>query len=232
MASAILAPGPDGWLLAPEGAAVHPTERTAVVADVHLGYEWARGAGGDCLPAHSLAETLAKLSSLLAGPRVDRLVVAGDLVESPAPCRRTGRAVRHLQGWLTARGVTLVALAGNHDPPRSRVQVDTVEVAGWVVGHGHRLVAGAKTITGHLHPVLRACGVTAPCFLAGPSRIILPAFSPNAAGVSISSGPFAAAGRDRSLRCLATAGECVLDFGPLHELRRALAGVRSRSPAG
>jgi metallophosphoesterase superfamily enzyme len=53
--------GPDGWKLAPEGAAVHEAERVAVIADVHLGYEWARGSGGDCLPAHSLAETRAKL---------------------------------------------------------------------------------------------------------------------------------------------------------------------------
>ena len=57
--------GPDGWKLAPEGAAVHPVERVAVIADVHLGYEWARAAHGDCLPSHSLAETLAKLEALL-----------------------------------------------------------------------------------------------------------------------------------------------------------------------
>ena len=41
------------WLFTPEGAVVHRGERTAVVADVHLGYEWARGAAGDCVPAHS-----------------------------------------------------------------------------------------------------------------------------------------------------------------------------------
>ncbi len=32
----------EGWLLSPEGAAIHRRERTAVIADVHLGYEWAR----------------------------------------------------------------------------------------------------------------------------------------------------------------------------------------------
>jgi hypothetical protein len=65
-------PGPDGWQLTPEGAAVHPVERVAVIADVHLGYEWARGAGGDCIPAHSLAETLAKLASLFSRLEVNR----------------------------------------------------------------------------------------------------------------------------------------------------------------
>ena len=32
----------DDWRLTPEGAAVHLGEQTAVVADLHLGYEWAR----------------------------------------------------------------------------------------------------------------------------------------------------------------------------------------------
>src|SRR5438270_10783962 len=108
--------GPDGWMLAPEGAAVHPVEKTAVVADVHLGYEWARAAGGDCLPSHSLAETLAKLERLLAHAAIDRLVVAGDLVESPAPCRRTRGDVRRLAAWLAARGLARVALDGNPAP--------------------------------------------------------------------------------------------------------------------
>jgi uncharacterized protein len=51
----------ESWRLTPEGAAIHPGERTAVIADVHLGYEWARGSAGDCVPAHSLDETLARL---------------------------------------------------------------------------------------------------------------------------------------------------------------------------
>src|SRR3954462_3110141 len=105
--------GPDGWRLAPEGAAVLPSERLAVIADVHLGYEWARGAGGDCLPAHSLDETREKLSRLLERVEVGRLIVAGDLVESPRPCPRTARDLDTLSRWLAGRGVTMIALAGN-----------------------------------------------------------------------------------------------------------------------
>ena len=56
----------DDWRLTPEGAAIHPGEQTAVVADLHLGYEWARGAAGDCVIAHSLDETLARLALVLA----------------------------------------------------------------------------------------------------------------------------------------------------------------------
>src|SRR3954465_11499589 len=90
----------DPWRLTPEGAVIHPGERMAVVADVHLGYEWARGHGGDCLPAHSLAEAVAKLARLLTRAAIDRLVVAGDLVESPRPCLRTVADVATLTRWL------------------------------------------------------------------------------------------------------------------------------------
>ena len=37
--------GPDGWKLAPEGAAGHMGERTAVIADVPLRSAWAPAAG-------------------------------------------------------------------------------------------------------------------------------------------------------------------------------------------
>jgi putative SbcD/Mre11-related phosphoesterase len=215
--------GPDGWLLMPEGAAVHQKERTAVIADVHLGYEWARGGGGDCLPAHSIAETLAKLTSLLQDSDVNRLVVAGDLVESAAPCRRTASDVRRLRVWLGERGLELIPLAGNHDPAFTRDRRETVEIGGWTIAHGHRPIGGEKTIHGHFHPVLRAGDVSAPCFLIGPRRIVLPAFSPNAAGATVVSVSYFPEPDDSDLRCVAALGSDLFDFGPLGELRRKIA---------
>jgi len=218
--------GPGGWLLAPEGAAVHPGERTAVVADVHLGYEWARGGGGDCVPAHSLAETVARLADLFRRVGFHRLVVAGDLVESRRPCVRTARDVNALSRWLAGKGVALIALAGNHDPPRHPALPPTVDVGGWTVGHGHRPIAGKRTVSGHLHPVLRASGINAPCFLVNETAIVLPAFSPNAAGVTLAGLPseMTATG-PASPRCIATAGGTLLDFGPVPDLIRALQGA-------
>jgi metallophosphoesterase superfamily enzyme len=213
--------GPDGWLLDPDGAAVHPWARAAVVADVHLGYEWARAAGGDCLPPHSLAETLRKIDRVLARAptAVARLVVAGDLVESPRPCPKTGRDVAALRRWLADRGVELVALQGNHDPPRLP---DSLEVAGWTIAHGHRPVDAPRTITGHHHPALRAGTLCAPCFVVGPTSIILPAFSPNAAGTGLAALRFAAEAGGTPLHCVAAAGGELLDFGPVADLLRAL----------
>ncbi len=216
------------WVLTPEGAAIHPGERTAVVADVHLGYEWARGAAGDCVPSHSLDETIARLSAVLARAAIARLVVAGDLVESARPCRRTAGDVRRLVGWLASRGVVPVILEGNHD--RGRFAADRASggarppasctVDGWTVAHGHRPIAGERTISGHHHPVFRAEGHSAPCFLAGPGRIVLPAFSANAAGCDVRSGPVPREWMDAALHGIVSTGSALLDFGPLPDLRR------------
>jgi hypothetical protein len=214
--------GPGGWSLAPEGAIIHEREKTAVVADVHLGYEWSRGGGGDVVPAHSLAETIARLGRLLDRASVARLVVAGDLVESPRPCRRTEANVARLQEWLDERGVELVPIRGNHDRPGRPLAID---VAGWTIAHGHQPVCGAKTITGHDHPVLRAGRVVARCLLVGPSAIVLPAFTENAAGLDIAR---AARWKGRGLRCWADAGARLLDFGPVDDLATRLGAYHGR----
>jgi metallophosphoesterase superfamily enzyme len=217
--------GPDGWWLAPEGAAIHPGEATAVVADVHLGYEWARARGGDCVPAHSLAETRARLARLFTRCDVTRLVVAGDLVESRRFCQRTARDVVALTCWLSDQGISLVWLAGNHDPPRRPALPTMLDLAGWTVAHGHRPLDAPRTVTGHHHPVLRASGVNAPCFLVSETSIVLPAFSPNAAGAGLSTLDVSLtrpAGASAP-RCVASSGGELLDFGPVGELMRALA---------
>lgn len=221
--------GPGGWWLDADGALVHPAAGVAVVADVHLGYEWARGGGGDCLPAHSLGETVEKLGRVLdrAGGTVAWLVVAGDLVESRRPCLRTEADLAALRRWLEARGVALLALQGNHDPPRCPAAPETLEVAGWTVAHGHLPLSAPRTITGHVHPMLRAEGVSAPCFLVGPNAVVLPAFSNNAAGTPLEAlGPVAGG----PFRCLALAGGELLDFGSLDDLRRALRRRSRTSP--
>jgi putative SbcD/Mre11-related phosphoesterase len=231
-----------GWQLTPERGAIHVGERTAVIADVHLGYEWARGAAGDCIPAHSLAETLESLELLLGRARIDRLVVAGDLVETPRPCRRTAAELGRLGRWLDDREISLVAILGNHDRSLSQMfarkpgdhatppptLAETLEVAGWTIAHGHRPASGARSIIGHHHPALKLAGRTTPCFLIGPKRIMLPAFSRNAAGCDLAAARLPEPWRDSTLRCLVSTGQELLDFGPIETLgSRLQASVNS-----
>ena len=222
----------EDWWLTPEGAAIHPGEQTAVVADVHLGYEWARGAAGDCVIAHSLDETLARLALVLTHLPVARLIVAGDLVESARPCRRTRDDVRRLREWLAGRGVSLLVLEGNHDRSLSRAtgvysplagpMPSTCTVSSWTLGHGHVPIGGERTVSGHHHPVLRVERTVAPCFVVGPGRIVLPAFSSNAAGCDVATARLPLDWKKQPLRCIVSTGSDLLDFGTLAGLRQRL----------
>ncbi|HEU5115233.1 MAG TPA: phosphoesterase [Isosphaeraceae bacterium] len=210
-----------GWHLTPEGAAVHLAERTAVIADVHLGYEWARGSRGDMVPAHSLPETLQKLSSLIRRVALERLIVAGDLVESRRPCAPTARDVRALESWLIERGIRLDILQGNHDPPRTPPCPVSLELGGWTITHGHRTVESSRLMIGHHHPILKGEGIRAPAYLLSRSLIVLPAFSDNAAGLDVSSSALPPDLVGRNYRLVAGLDGLLLDFGPLANLRRA-----------
>jgi uncharacterized protein len=222
----------EGWQFMPEGAIVHQAEQTAVIADLHLGYEWARGAAGDCVIAHSLEETLTRFSTLLARVAVSRLIIAGDLLESARPCSFTARDVECLKAWLADRSVDLLALEGNHDltfspsargaQAASKCLPRTCVVDGWTIGHGHQPIEGACRISGHHHPVFRWKGITSRCFLVAPGRIVLPAFSRDAAGCNVLSGTLPKEWLAGSVRCLVSNGDEVLDFGALTQLRRKL----------
>jgi hypothetical protein len=57
--------------------------------------------------------------------------------------------------------------------------------------------------------------VAAPCYLVGAARLVLPAFSADAAGVNV-----LRARRWRPYRCCVIAGDCVVDLGELATFRR------------
>jgi metallophosphoesterase superfamily enzyme len=95
-------------------------------------------------------------------------------------------------------------------------------VSGWAIGHGDRPVAGERTITGHHHPCVRLAGRSAPCFLLGSRRVILPAFSANSAGFDVVSSPVPKPWGPGEPRCVAAVGKELLDFGALPLLRERL----------
>jgi metallophosphoesterase superfamily enzyme len=231
------------WLLTAQRVAVHLSTRTAVVADLHLGYADARRRRGDAIPGESVSESLEPLLVVRQQHAARRLVIAGDLLED-GDCRE---ALAGFQEWLARNDVNLVAVVpGNHDiglDTDSRLPLcpQGVDVGGWRIVHGEGALPDGPVVHGHDHACLRWSpksranrprfvrgrfapdAIEGPCYLSGPQRLILPAFSKEAAGVNVLS-----LRRWRVLCCHAIAGDCVHDLGEVSTLRRRLSiAVRS-----
>jgi metallophosphoesterase superfamily enzyme len=184
-----------------------------------LGYDQARRRGGEAVPAVGLDEVIAALGPVLARSQLRRLVIAGDLLEDG----RCAEPVEKLLAWLRDGGVELVGVVpGNHDRGLARVRgllpvcTDGVVLGCWRVLHGDGELPEGRLVHGHCHPCLRwGPGMTAPCYLVGRDRIVLPAFSADAAGVNVLGDR-----RWRHYRCCAIAGDEVLDFGAVGTLQR------------
>jgi metallophosphoesterase superfamily enzyme len=206
------------WLLTPHRAAVHLPSATAVIADLHLGYDRVRCRAGESVPACGADECLAELEALTARRPIRRLVIAGDLIEGAAGAGMAGE----LLGWLQDRGIELAGIVpGNHDRGLEKAGTALplcpagVALGGWRVLHGDGPLPPGRAVHGHFHPAVRWQGWILPCFLIGPGRLVLPAFSADAAGVQVLGDP-----RWRGYRCAAIAEGKVIDLGLLATVRR------------
>ncbi len=202
------------WLLTPQRVAVHRPTATAVVADLHLGYAEARQRSGEAVPVRPLDEVLRGLRTVVQRHAVCRLIVAGDLFED-------GRAAASvaLRPWLEGVGLELIGVVpGNHDRGLTEewpLFPDGIDLGGWRIVHGDGPLPAGRVVHGHVHPCIRFGSLKAACYLESEDRLVLPAFSPDAAGVNVLSE-----GRWRAYRCWVIAGERVLDFGTIATLRR------------
>jgi putative SbcD/Mre11-related phosphoesterase len=216
----------DEWLLTSQRIAVHLPTATAVLADLHLGYNEARRRDGEAVPPADLTFLLAPLRSVIAAHAVSRVVVAGDLFEAGPVAGLAADLLR----WMESSGVAWIVVPGNHDRGLAdgghglRIHSDGCMVGRWRVVHGDGPPPDGPVIQGHEHPCVRwSDRVGGPCYLVGEERIVLPAFSEDAAGVNVVS-----ARKWRKYRCCVVAGDRVLDFGELALLRKRL----GRDPKG
>jgi len=211
----------DEWLLTTARAALHLPTATLVLADLHLGYERARHRAGEAVPGRPIDDILSPLKPLLRARQPRRMVIAGDLFEAmPDLDTATG-----LLAWFARVGVELAAVVpGNHDGKLSGlahllpVCPDGFDVGGWRVLHGDGPLPDANVVYGHVHPWVRWSSLlSGPCYLVAPARIVLPAFSTDAAGVNVVPGR-----KWGDHRCCVIAGDEVLDFGELRALRKRM----------
>jgi metallophosphoesterase superfamily enzyme len=154
-----------------------------VVADVHWGYVASHRARGNLLPEWGDDEIAARLRSLLKDYEPSEMVWLGDSLHALA-----GRAsAEHYLG--TARTRTTI-VSGNHDIRWKRAGEPSIVRGSYFLHHGNEALevrSGHIEIIGHHHPAVTwhdgAGGrLKLPALVDGSRRLILPAFSPWAAG--------------------------------------------------
>ena len=156
-----------------------------VVADVHWGYAASQRQAGRLIPLWGDADIAARLHALLAHYRPGAFVIVGDIVHAAAGAHVAEQALARIE-----RTTRVVLVGGNHDRGWRFPTVETHRLAGYFFHHGDaaRDVPGdCVEVIGHHHPAAvwndgAGTRVKMPALVEGPRRLILPAFSPWAAG--------------------------------------------------
>jgi metallophosphoesterase superfamily enzyme len=199
------------WLLTPERVAVHLPTATAVVADLHLGYHLTRRSAGDAVPLPTLEEQVGPLARASARHPFHKLLVAGDLVEKIS----CPDLIENFLSWLQGNEIELLGVVpGNHDRRIQGLNLpffpQGYNLGTWQVIHGNESLPNGPMVCGHWHPSHFWKGRKRPCYLIGPQQLILPAFSPEAAGAQVTKKT-----RWQGYRCLVIVGQAVEDAGLL-----------------
>ena len=137
----------DGFYATPQRFLWHPATRTAVLADLHLGFEESLTRRGNLMPEFT-GPAFRQAWEELQRRRPAQIIVAGDIFHDAVPAESTVAQAREL---FSAAGNTtrIILLRGNHDPalpslralfPDPRIEVQThTQLAGWCVIHGDDL---------------------------------------------------------------------------------------------
>ena len=177
-------------MLDPGGSLWWPDQHMLVVADLHLEKGSASAARGHLVPPWDTRNTLDRLALLLHRYRPQTVLALGDSFHDRDGATRLMPAdAMRLAAMATAHG--FVWLMGNHDPtPPDGVPGVTAEwwEAGGLVFR-HEAGGSGPEICGHHHPkasvATRATTITRPCFVAGPNRLMLPAFGAFTGGLDV-----------------------------------------------
>jgi metallophosphoesterase superfamily enzyme len=177
------------------GALWLPDFRTAILADLHLGYTWAQRRRGELGPLDAGGAT-ERLRVALDELRPSRVILLGDLYHAPRPSAAERRLVEDALSLVTGE---LVLVRGNHD---RRIERDFAKAAvpewrapGLIAVHGDAIPESDDLlILGHFHPVVKlrdAAGAWRryPAFVIGPRICLLPALSDFSVGTLLKDVP-------------------------------------------
>jgi DNA ligase-associated metallophosphoesterase len=166
-----------------DGALFWPAQQALLVADLHLEKASWFARLGQFLPPYDSHATLTALSNEVERTETKRLYCLGDSFHDRFGCDRLPASARELLSSLTAK-LDWVWIVGNHDPGFAdhcggRLEDDLL-VAGIILRHEAQREDPRPEISGHFHPKyrlnLKGRHVSRRCFVASPSKLILPAF--------------------------------------------------------
>ncbi len=164
-------------------------ERLLVVADLHWGYAASHRARGNLLPCWGDDQIEQRLLALLADYRPAEMLWLGDVVHA-------AEGAASAESFLRSSPVPIAAIAGNHDRRWPGARERFVRRGRFFFHHGDASPAvpdDCIEVIGHLHPAIAwgdgaGSRLKLPGLIVQPRRLILPAFSPWAAGTPWTTG--------------------------------------------
>jgi hypothetical protein len=184
--------GGHDWLALRGGALFWPGRQALLVADLHFEKASFFARFGQMLPPYDTLATLADLSALIAATGAAEVWCLGDSFHDVGGCDRLPEQARQALRALTA-AVRWTWITGNHD----RVVadhcggdvVDQALVDGLMLRHEAEAQERLPELSGHFHPKLRirvrGKQVARRCFVATPTKLILPAFGSLTGGLDV-----------------------------------------------
>ena len=169
------------------GALFWPRRRALLVADLHFEKASWFAQRGQMLPPYDSLATLADLAVLVETTAAREIWCLGDSFHDDAGCDRLPPAAQaHLRALTAA--TQWCWITGNHDAGSGAGLVDRcggavlreTVVDGLVLRHEASRHEDRPELSGHFHPKLRirvrGRSVARRCFVATPTKLILPAF--------------------------------------------------------
>jgi DNA ligase-associated metallophosphoesterase len=167
----------------PQGALFWPARDALLVADLHFEKASWFARFGQMLPPYDSIATLADLTALVTATGAREIWCLGDSFHDAAGCERLPAQAREMLRALT--GTTRWTwITGNHDAGLvdhcGGEVIEEAEVDGLVLRHEADPADARPELSGHFHPklrlTLRGRNVARRCFVAGGTKLILPAF--------------------------------------------------------
>lgn len=164
------------------GALYWPRRKALLVADLHLEKASWFARLGQFLPPYDSHATLSTLAAEVERTGAQQVHCLGDSFHDRFGCERLPATARALLIELTSR-LDWVWIVGNHDPGFAdhcggRLE-DELVLDGIVLRHRAVLDEPRSEISGHFHPKLRlqlkGRTVSRRCFVASPTKLIMPA---------------------------------------------------------